>query len=130
MAKENNAEAFDVSTLTDAEIEELDRKFEMLSPEGVREMAMNFGSPPPTYEFLPEMKRDDFYGAEFVYNGITYQYASLCILSWNEKGKEKSITFDTKEAFFNAPVFDGKTIEEIADQIKYYDVMLDPEDYE
>lgn len=114
----------------DLDIEEIERKFEMLSPEGVREMARNFGSPPPSYEFLPELTRDDFHAAEFVYNGITYQFSGWWILGWEENGEEKLLEFDTKEEFFSAPIFDGKTIEEIANQIIYYDVMLEPGAYE
>ena len=110
----------------DLDIEEIERKFEMLSPEGVLEMARNFGSPPPNYELLPEMMRDDFYGAEFVYKGVTYQFTSMCVLSQRGKGEEDNIIFNTKEEFFAAPIFDGKPFAEIAEQIIYYDVMLDP----
>ena len=41
-----------------------------------------------------------------------------------------SFVFDTKEEFLAAPIFDGKTIEEIADQITDYDVCLEPGAYE
>lgn len=49
MAKKKNITEFDVSTLTDADIEALDRKFEMLSTEGARAMAANFGDPSVDY---------------------------------------------------------------------------------
>ena len=114
----------------DLNIEEIERKFEMLSPEGVLEMARNFGSPPPSYEFLPELKRDNFHDAEFVYNGIKYYFSGWWLLEWEENGEEKYLVFDTKEEFLAAPVFNGKTIEEIADQIKYYDICLEPGAYE
>ena len=78
------------------------------------------------YKFLTELKRDDFHDAEFIYNGITYQFAGWWILVWEESGEEKNVIFDTKEEFLAAPVFDGKTIEEIADQITEFDVSLEP----
>jgi hypothetical protein len=114
----------------DLDIEEIERKFEMLSPEGVLEMARNFGAPPPSYEFLPELKRDNFHDAEFVYNGIKYYFSGWWLLEWEENGEEKDMVFDTKESFLVAPIFDGKTIEEVADQIKYYDIYLEPGAYE
>jgi hypothetical protein len=114
----------------DLDIDEIERKFEMLSPEGVLEMAQNFGSPPPSYAFLPELKRDNFRDAEFVYNGIKYWFAGWWILGWEANGEEQTLEFDTKEEFLSAPIFDGKTIEEIADQIKYYDICLEPGAYE
>ena len=114
----------------DLDIEEIERKFEMLSPEGVLEMARNFGAPPPSYEFLSELKRDNFHDAEFVYNGIKYYFSGWWLLEWEENGEEKDMVFDTKEAFLVAPIFDGKTIEEVADQIKYYDIYLEPGAYE
>ena len=114
----------------DLDIEEIERKFEMLSPEGAREMARNFGSPPPSYKLVPELKRSDFHAAEFVYNSITYQFSGWWLLEWEENGEEKHLEFDTKDDFLSAPIFDGKTIEEIAEQIIYYDVMLEPGAYE
>lgn len=34
----------------DFDIDEIDRKFEMLSPEGAKEMAKNFGAPDAKYD--------------------------------------------------------------------------------
>ena len=82
------------------------------------------------YKFLPELKRDDFHDAEFTYNGITYTFAGWWILCWEENGEEKDMIFDTKEEFFAAPIFDGKTIEEIAEQITDFDISLEPGAYE
>lgn len=81
------------------------------------------------YKFLPELKRDNFEDAEFTYNGIKYWFAGWWILGWEENGVEKSLEFDTKEEFFAAPIFDGKTIEEIADRITDYEVYLRPGAY-
>ena len=50
MAGKKNVTEFDVSTLTDADIEALDRKFEKMSAEGAREMAKNYGAPDAKYD--------------------------------------------------------------------------------
>lgn len=78
------------------------------------------------YKFLPELKRDNLHSAEFTYNGIEYWFAGWWVLGWEENGEEKLLEFDTKEEFLSAPIFDGKTIEEIADQITDFDVSLEP----
>lgn len=82
------------------------------------------------YNFLPELKKENFHDAEFTYKGTVYTFAGWWILAWEENGKEKDIIFDTKEEFLAAPIFDGKTIEEIAEEITDYDVSLEPGAYE
>jgi hypothetical protein len=82
------------------------------------------------YEFLPELKRDNFHDVEFIYNGIRYTFAGWWLLEWEENGEEKYLEFGTKEDFLAAQIFDGKTIEEIADQLTDYDVSLEPGAYE
>ena len=77
-------------------------------------------------KFLQELKMENFHDAEFTYNGITYCFAGWWILGWEENGEERDVIFDTKEEFLAAPVFDGKTIEEIADQITDYEISLEP----
>lgn len=111
-------------------VEEIDRKFEMMSAECCLEMSANYGAWDKKYEFLPELKRDNFHDAEFIYNGIRYYFSGWWLLEWEENGEEKDMIFDTKEEFLTAPIFDGKTIEEIADQIKFFDVYLEPGAYE
>lgn len=81
------------------------------------------------YKFLPTLKKDNFHSAEFTYNGIKYWFAGWWILGWEENGEEKDLEFDTKEEFLAAPIFDGKTIEDIADQITDYEVYLRPGAY-
>lgn len=81
------------------------------------------------YKFLPELKRDDFEDADFTYNGIKYSFSGWWLLEWEENGEEKDMIFDTKEEFLAAPIFDGKTIEEIAEQITDFDVYLRPGAY-
>lgn len=78
------------------------------------------------YKFLPELKRDKFHSAEFTYNGIKYYFSGWWLLEWEENGEEKYLEFDTKEEFLSALIFDGKTIEEIVDQITDFDVSLEP----
>lgn len=81
------------------------------------------------YKFLTELKRDDFEDADFIYNGIKYYFSGWWLLEWEENGEEKHLDFDTKEEFLVAPIFDGKTIEEIADQITDFNVCLRPGAY-
>ena len=58
MAKENVQE-FDVNTLTDDDIEALDKKFEKMSAEGAREMAANFGDPSVDYSKVDFSKPEE-----------------------------------------------------------------------
>lgn len=44
---------------TDADMEELERKFEKLSPEGVRAMAANFGDPSVDYSKVDFSKPEE-----------------------------------------------------------------------
>lgn len=82
------------------------------------------------YKFLPELKRDNFEDADFTYSGIKYYFSGWWLLEWEENGEEKHLEFDTKEEFLAAPIFDGKTIEEIADQITDFNVCLQPGAYD
>lgn len=81
------------------------------------------------YKFLPELKRDNFHDAEFTYNGIKYFFSGWWLLEWEENGEERHLEFDTKEEFLAAHIFDGKTIEEIADNITDFVVSLEPGAY-
>ena len=80
-------------------------------------------------KFLTELKRDNFEEAMFTYNRIEYAFSGWWLLEWEENGEEKDMTFDTKEEFLAATVFDGQTIEEIADRITDYNVYLKPGAY-
>lgn len=59
MAKEKPITSFDVSTLTDADVEALDRKFEMMSAECCREMSANYGDPSVDYSKVDFSKPEE-----------------------------------------------------------------------
>lgn len=126
-------------TIDDMDGEAIDKKFEMLSADEVKMMARNFGAPDALYDLMAEIKRDDFYWAEFIYNGVKYWFYNEFIFSeeeikptgrWllrsEENGVRKDIPLSTKEEFLAAPVFDSKTIGEIADEIPDYELSREP----
>lgn len=76
-----------------------------------------------------ELKRNNFHDANFIYNGIKYYFSGWWLLEWEENGEEKYLDFETKEEFLSAPVFDGKTIKEIANKITDFNVCLEPGAY-
>lgn len=123
----------------DMDSEAIDRKFEMMSAEDAKMMARNFGAPDALYNLLAEIKRDDFHWAEFAYNGVKYWVYDEYLYSGDEpqptgqwiarsEGSDKLrwFVYGTKEELMAAPVFDGKTLEEMADQITDYELSREP----
>ena len=58
MKKEKVLTSVDAGALTDADIEALDRKFEMMSAECCREMSANYGDPSVDYSKVDFSKPD------------------------------------------------------------------------
>lgn len=58
-SKKVNKLVASVDDYTDADMEELERKFEMLSPEGARAMAANFGDPSVDYSKVDFSKPEE-----------------------------------------------------------------------
>lgn len=123
----------------DMDQEAIDRKFEMMTAEEAKMMARNFGAPDALYDLFLEIKRDDFYWAEFIYNGVKYWLYAEHVLNGNELqstgqwilksegiGKLRHMVCGTKEELVAAPEFEGKTIEEIADQISDFEISRTP----
>ena len=63
----------------------------------------------------------------FTYKGIRYDFVGWWGLNWEEDGEDKWLDFQSKKDFRKAPIFDGKTIMEIADQVTDVSIDLDPE---
>ena len=125
-------------TIDEMDGEAIDKKFEMLSADEAKMMARNFGAPDALYDLLAEIKRDGFCWSEFIYNGVKYWFydefifrkkeirTGRWILRSEENGVRKDIPFSTKNEFLSAPVFNGNTMEEIADQIPDYELSREP----
>lgn len=131
--------SINVDDIPQEQIDAFEKYLEGMTQEEAKLYARNFGAPDALYDLLLEIKRDDFQWAEFIYNGVKYWLYAESVFSGNEpqttgqwilrsEGNDKlrHIVFGTKEELIAAPEFDGKTIEEIADQITDYELSREP----
>lgn len=128
-----------VDDIPQEQVDAFEKYLEGMTQEEAKLYARNFGAPDALYELLPEVKRDDFHLAEFVYNGVKYwvydeylyggdepQPTGQWIVRSEGSDKLRWFVYGTKEELMAAPVFDGKTLEEITDQVKDFEVSRSP----
>lgn len=72
--------------------------------------------------FMDLLTNERFHAVNFDYNGRHYCFAGWWILDWDEDSK----VYKSKEEFINDPIFDGHTIEEVADAIENPDFEYSP----
>ena len=65
--------------------------------------------------------------ADFTYKGIAYSLIDGWMLCWEENGEPDEDVFGSQEEFCKSPIFDGKTIEEIAHELQAIRVDLPPD---
>lgn len=70
-----------------------------------------------------EMLANNFHCMDFVYNGIECQLAGWYVLVFGDD-RDNRYEFDTPEEVFTAKVFDGRTLEEVFDELEDLDVTL------
>jgi hypothetical protein len=78
-------------------------------------------------DFKDCLKSYRLHDVGFTYRGKRYEFSGWWMLWWEENGEEKTLEFDSKKDFRIAPIFDGKTVMEIADEVIDVDIFLDPE---
>ena len=78
-------------------------------------------------DFKNCLKNYRLHSVSFTYKGTRYDFVGWWGLNWEEDGEDKWLDFHSKKDFRKAPIFDGKTIMEIADQVTDVSIDLDPE---
>ena len=78
-------------------------------------------------DFMNCLKSYRLHAVDFTYKGIRYSFYGWWGLSWSENGEEKELYFHSKKDFRNAPIFDGKTVMDIAYQVTDVDIDLEAE---
>lgn len=137
--KEDKVLSINVDDIPQEEVDAFEKYLEGMTQEEAKLYARNFGAPDALYDLMAEIKRDVFCWAEFIYNGVKYWLYAESIFSGDElqptgqwilrsegNGKLRHMVYGTKEELIAAPEFDGKTIEEIADQIPDYEISHVP----
>ena len=71
--------------------------------------------------YLSEFHNQKLHAAYFTYNKKRYVFSGWWLLEWDDGDKE----YDTIDEFLNDPVFEGKRLEEIIEEIT--DVFFDHE---
>lgn len=137
--KEEKVLSINVDDIPQDQVDAFEKYLEGMTQEEAKLYARNFGAPDALYDLLAEIKQKDFCWAEFVYNGVKYWLYAESVFNGNEiqptsqwilksegNGKLRHMVYGTKEELIAAPEFDGKTIEQIADQIADYEISREP----
>lgn len=77
-----------------------------------------------TYEeFLFYLHHEDFHAVEFKWRGKEYAYAGWWIICWGHRDNtgmyinEGNKIYDTIDEWLSDPLFDGKTLQEVWDEV-------------
>lgn len=73
------------------------------------------------------LKSYRLYSVTFSYKNVRYVFVKKWYLIWEDQGEEKELAFQSKKEFREAPIFDGKTILDILEQLEDIEIDLDPE---
>lgn len=105
--------------------EDTQKRYQLLSQRvAQRALTKNIRYTPK--QFITALKDGQIENARFVFRGIHYELVDGWMLIWKKDGEDDEFIFDSDEEILTAPIFDGKTIVEISDQLTEIRVDLEP----
>lgn len=105
--------------------EDTQKRYKLLSQRvAQRAMMKNVRYTPE--QFVVSLKDSQIENARFVFWGVHYEIIDGWMLIWKKDGEDDEFIFDSDEEIISAPLFDGKTLVEISEQLTEIRVDLAP----